>query len=99
MLAVIFKDCNPLECASNRRQDSQLRDAEAATLAFEAGAQAVEAGARAAAPGDLGSAHRVRRSASHARDLQRAAEAGEIGGVPHMLGGHRAMLGMAGDDS
>ena len=40
MLPVIFKDCNPLEFASDRRQDSQLRDAEAATLAFEAGAEA-----------------------------------------------------------
>jgi hypothetical protein len=44
---------------------------------------------------DLGAGQRMRRAASRALDLQAAAEAGEIGGRAHMLGGHRAMLGMA----
>jgi hypothetical protein len=34
----------------------------------------------------------VRRAARRALDLQAAAEADEIGGVPHMLGGHACAL-------
>ena len=77
--------------ALDRRQHRDLRDLEAAAAAFEAGAEELQA--RAAVDSvDLDTGHRVRRAAGCALDLQAAAEADEIGGVPHMLGGHSCAL-------
>ena len=54
------------------------------TAAFEAGAEELQARAAVNAV-DLDPGQRLRRTASRALHLQTAAEANEIGGVPHML--------------